>query len=87
MTQAGPTGADVPTGRAARELLEEADRLVGTARAVLDDHGRALDTARAALAPLLDTLVDRELAGIPLARLGDVTEGGCGSERWSRPVI
>ncbi|WP_371613131.1 DEAD/DEAH box helicase [Streptomyces clavifer] len=75
MTQAGPTGADVPTGRAARELLEEADRLVGTARAVLDDHGRALDTARAALAPLLDTLVDRELAGIPLARLGDVTEG------------
>ncbi|WP_406390513.1 DEAD/DEAH box helicase [Streptomyces sp. NBC_00887] len=75
MTQAGPSGADAPTGRAARELLEEADRLVTTARAVLDDHARAVDGARTALAPLLDSLVGRELAAIPLARLGDVTEG------------
>ncbi|WP_405812177.1 DEAD/DEAH box helicase [Streptomyces sp. NBC_01520] len=75
MAKAGPTGPDVPSGRAARELLQDADRLVGTARAVLDDHAGAVGAARTALAPLLDDLVDRELAGIPLARLGDVTEG------------
>ncbi|MFF5897384.1 DEAD/DEAH box helicase [Streptomyces argenteolus] len=74
MTQAGPTGR-TPTGRAARELLGNAQELAGTARTVLDDHHRAVEAARAALAPLLDSLVGTELASIPVARLADVTEG------------
>ncbi|MFJ8888412.1 DEAD/DEAH box helicase [Streptomyces sp. NPDC102402] len=74
MTQAGPTGA-APTGKAARELLDSAEALAATARAVLDDHRGAVEAARAALAPALDALVDAELASIPVSRLADVTEG------------
>ncbi|WP_069169799.1 DEAD/DEAH box helicase [Streptomyces griseus] len=75
MTQAGPTGAHAPTGREARELLDGARRLSAAAGAVLADHARAVEAAQAALAPLLDSLVGREIAGIPAARLGEVTEG------------
>ncbi|CAM5323072.1 DEAD/DEAH box helicase [Streptomyces atroolivaceus] len=74
MTQAGPTG-DVPAGRSARELLGDAEALAGSARAVLDDHRGAVESARAALAPLLDSLVDHGLAAIPVSRLTEVTEG------------
>ncbi|MFF2138960.1 DEAD/DEAH box helicase [Streptomyces sp. NPDC058193] len=74
MTQAGPTGA-VPTGRAARELLDDAEALAATARAVLDDHRGAVEAAHTALTPALDALVAAELASIPVARLADVTEG------------
>ncbi|MFB8031080.1 MULTISPECIES: DEAD/DEAH box helicase [unclassified Streptomyces] len=74
MTQAGPTGA-VPTGRAARELLDDAEALAATARAVLDDHRSAVEAAHTALTPALDALVAAELASIPVARLADVTEG------------
>ncbi|MFI2779865.1 DEAD/DEAH box helicase [Streptomyces sp. ALB3] len=74
MSQAGPTGG-VPTGRAARQLLESAQALAGTARAVLDDHRGAVGAARAALSPLLDFQVDLGLASIPVSRLSEVTEG------------
>ncbi|MFF9652397.1 DEAD/DEAH box helicase [Streptomyces sp. NPDC014622] len=75
MTEAGPAQAGAPTGRSARELLERAERLLGTARAVLTDHAGAVDAVRAALNPLLDGLVRRELSAIPVSRLKDVTEG------------
>lgn len=75
MTEAGATRTEAPTGRAARELFGRAERLLETARAVLADHGRAVDDVRAALDPLLDALVGRELAAIPVSRLKDVTEG------------
>ncbi|MFG2430995.1 DEAD/DEAH box helicase [Streptomyces sp. NPDC048590] len=74
MTQAGPRGG-TPTGRAARALLDEAGALASAARTVLDDHHGAVEAARAALAPLLDSLVDGELASIPVSRLTEVTEG------------
>ncbi|MFF2329455.1 MULTISPECIES: DEAD/DEAH box helicase [unclassified Streptomyces] len=75
MTEAGPAEARAPRGRAARELLEQAEQLLGTARTVLADHARAVDAVRAALAPLLDSLIRRELSAIPVSRLKDVTEG------------
>ncbi|WP_327349199.1 MULTISPECIES: DEAD/DEAH box helicase [unclassified Streptomyces] len=75
MTEAGPAEAGASTGRAARELLAQAERLLDMARAVLTDHARAIDAVHAALKPLLDSLIRRELAAIPIARLKDVTEG------------
>ncbi|MDQ0792726.1 DEAD/DEAH box helicase [Streptomyces sp. B1I3] len=75
MTQAAPTGAGAPTGRAIRELLDDARRLADAAGAVLADHAHAVEAVHSTLAPLLDSLVGRELAGIPAGRLGDVTEG------------
>ncbi|MEE1807398.1 DEAD/DEAH box helicase [Streptomyces sp. BE133] len=75
MTEAGPTEAGAPTGRDARELLAQAERLLDTARAVLADHARAVDAVHAALTPLLDSLIRRELSAIPVSRLKDVTEG------------
>ncbi|MFD5874771.1 DEAD/DEAH box helicase [Streptomyces sp. NPDC060322] len=74
MTQAGPAGA-APRGRAARELLDDAEALAATARAVLGDHIAAVEAAHAALTPALDALVEAELASIPVSRLADVTEG------------
>ncbi|MEW2162511.1 SNF2-related protein [Streptomyces sp. NPDC007084] len=56
-------------------LLAEAGRLYEAARGVLADHVRAVDAVRAALAPLRDELVARELESIPVSRLKDVTEG------------
>ncbi|MDV9199749.1 ATP-dependent helicase, partial [Streptomyces sp. Wh19] len=75
MTQAGAAEDGAPTGRAARELLTRAERLLETARAVPADHTRAVDAVHTALKPLLDSLVRRELATIPASRLKDVTEG------------
>ncbi|MFE3900072.1 DEAD/DEAH box helicase [Streptomyces sp. NPDC059153] len=75
MTEAGPTEAGALTGRDARELLAQAERLLDTARAVLTDHARAVDAVHTALAPLLDSLIRRELSAIPVSRLKDVTEG------------
>ncbi|MFG2626354.1 DEAD/DEAH box helicase [Streptomyces sp. NPDC048473] len=75
MTEAGPAEAGAPTGRAARELLVQAEQLLDTARAVLADHARAVDAVHTALTPLLDSLIRRELSAIPVSRLKDVTEG------------
>ncbi|MFE4798098.1 DEAD/DEAH box helicase [Streptomyces sp. NPDC056708] len=75
MTEAGPTEAGASTGRDARELLAQAERLLGTARVVLADHARAVDAVHTALTPLLDSLIRRELSAIPVSRLKDVTEG------------
>ncbi|GGT43303.1 DEAD/DEAH box helicase [Streptomyces atratus] len=75
MTEAGPTEAGAPTGRDARELLAQAERLLDTARAVLADHARTVDAVHTALTPLLDSLIRRELSAIPVSRLKDVTEG------------
>uniref|UniRef100_A0AAU3GLQ6 DEAD/DEAH box helicase n=1 Tax=Streptomyces sp. NBC_01401 TaxID=2903854 RepID=A0AAU3GLQ6_9ACTN len=69
MTRAGPTG------RAAREVIDDARTLVGAACALLDDHHGAVEAVRTTLAPVLDSLVALEQAAIPVARLADVTEG------------
>lgn len=75
MTDTGARTRPAATGRAARDLLAEAAALLGRARAVREDHTRAVDAVRAVLDPLLSSLVDRELAAIPVSRLKDVTEG------------
>ncbi|MFJ9682325.1 DEAD/DEAH box helicase [Streptomyces sp. NPDC101194] len=75
MTEAAPTEAGAPTGKAARELLAQAERLLDTARSVRADHARAVEAVHTALAPLLDSLIRRELSAIPVSRLKDVTEG------------
>ncbi|QKW08939.1 DEAD/DEAH box helicase [Streptomyces sp. NA04227] len=62
-------------GRQVAQLLDAAGALHAAARAVRTDHDRAREAVRTALAPVLDRLVAEELAGIPLARLRDVTEG------------
>ncbi|MFJ5888330.1 SNF2-related protein [Streptomyces californicus] len=78
---AGTTGAPaaagepVAVGAAARELLARAERLLAGARAVPADRAGAVDAVRTVLDPLLDSLVGRELAHIPVSRLKDVTEG------------
>ncbi|MGW8488995.1 DEAD/DEAH box helicase [Streptomyces sp. NPDC055886] len=71
----GGTGSPVPTGGAARELLARAERLLESARAVPADRANAVAAVRSVLDPLLDSLVGRELARIPVSRLKDVTEG------------
>ncbi|MFT9665949.1 DEAD/DEAH box helicase [Streptomyces rhizosphaericola] len=63
------------TGRAVRELLAEAEALLGRSAAVREDHARAVDAVRTVLDPLLSALVDQELTAIPVTRLKDVTEG------------
>ncbi|MFI2082353.1 DEAD/DEAH box helicase [Streptomyces rubiginosohelvolus] len=68
-------GSPVPTGGAARELLARAERLLESARAVPADRANAVAAVRSVLDPLLDALVDGELAHIPVSRLKDVTEG------------
>ncbi|MEV7234024.1 DEAD/DEAH box helicase [Streptomyces sp. NPDC051020] len=75
MTEAGATEAGARTGKSARELLAQAERLLDTARAVRADHARAVGAVHTALAPLLDSLIRRELSAIPVSRLKDVTEG------------
>ncbi|MFH9744034.1 DEAD/DEAH box helicase [Streptomyces anulatus] len=71
----GAAGSPVPTGGAVRELLARAERLLESARAVPADRANAVDAVRSVLDPLLDSLVGRELAAIPVSRLKDVTEG------------
>ncbi|MYT77817.1 Superfamily II DNA/RNA helicases, SNF2 family [Streptomyces sp. MnatMP-M77] len=71
----GTAASRVPTGGAVRELLARAERLLESARAVPADRGNAVDAVRSVLDPVLDSLVNRELAAIPVSRLKDVTEG------------
>ncbi|MFD3486368.1 DEAD/DEAH box helicase [Streptomyces sp. NPDC058665] len=72
---AGRERRPVPVGGGARAVLDRADRLLATARRVAADHAEVRDGVLKAVAPLRDALVRRELAGIPLSRLADVTEG------------
>ncbi|WP_274034796.1 DEAD/DEAH box helicase [Streptomyces sp. MMBL 11-1] len=71
----GAAESPVPTGGAVRELLARAERLLESARAVPADRRDAVAAVRSVLDPLLDSLVGRELAVIPVSRLKDVTEG------------
>ncbi|MCM2429337.1 DEAD/DEAH box helicase [Streptomyces sp. RKAG337] len=65
----------VPAGKGAREVLLRADALMAAARGVIADHDQARAAVRSALDPLKDELIRRELDGIPVSRLKDVTEG------------
>ncbi|MFF4570684.1 DEAD/DEAH box helicase [Streptomyces sp. NPDC001410] len=62
-------------GRGERDVVAGGARLYAVAQAVGDDHGRVVEAVRAALKPMLDEAVGRELDAIPVARLQDVTEG------------
>ncbi|MGP4112174.1 DEAD/DEAH box helicase [Streptomyces sp. 4N509B] len=61
--------------RGDREVLAEGERLRVAARAALEDHERARAAVRRAYDALREPLVRRELRGIPLARLREVTNG------------
>ncbi|MFD6548787.1 ATP-dependent helicase, partial [Streptomyces sp. NPDC058398] len=62
-------------GRGERDTVAGGARLYEAAQAVVDDHARAVEAVRAALKPIHDEAVERELDAIPVARLQDVTEG------------
>ncbi|GAB2724734.1 DEAD/DEAH box helicase [Streptomyces bullii] len=62
-------------GRAEREVAGRGVRLAEAAARVAEDHARAVGAVREALRPIHDGLAERELTGIPVARLRDVTEG------------
>ena len=62
-------------GRGEREAVARGARLGEAARAVVGDHGQAVEGVRAALRPIHDAAVKRELDAISVARLQDVTEG------------
>ncbi|MFF9406825.1 DEAD/DEAH box helicase [Streptomyces anandii] len=62
-------------GRGEREAVARGVRLCDAARAVGGDHERAVEAVRAALRPLQDAAVRKELDAIPVTRLQDVTEG------------
>ncbi len=68
-------GVPVPVGGAVRALLSAAEALLASARQVLADHHSAREAVRAALAPLREELVGRELETVPVSRLKDVTQG------------
>ncbi len=65
----------VPTGRQARAVLSRAAGLLAAARTLAAEHERLRDAVREAVGALREELVGRELRGIPVARLKDVTEG------------
>ncbi|MFJ8492325.1 DEAD/DEAH box helicase [Streptomyces sp. NPDC094038] len=56
-------------------MVARGARLAEAARNVAGDHGGAVEAVRAALTPIHDAAVRRELDAIPVARLQDVTEG------------
>ncbi|MER7570768.1 DEAD/DEAH box helicase [Streptomyces sp. NPDC126514] len=62
-------------GRGEREAVARGARLYEAAQAVGADHCRAVEAVRAALKPIHDAEVARELDAIPVARLQDVTQG------------
>lgn len=64
-----------PVGRGERDVVARGTRLYEAARNAVADHGRAVEAVRAALTPIHDAAVKRELDAIPVARLQDVTEG------------
>ncbi|MEU0954636.1 DEAD/DEAH box helicase [Streptomyces niveus] len=70
-----PVRAQVPLGSGARAVLDRADRLLAAARRVADDHTDVRNGVLKAIIPLRDALVRRELEGVPVSRLADVTEG------------
>ncbi|MEV5999085.1 DEAD/DEAH box helicase [Streptomyces griseomycini] len=62
-------------GRGERDTVVRGARLYEAAQALAGDHGRAVEAVRAALGPIHDAAVQRELDAIPVARLQDITEG------------
>ncbi|NEA50412.1 ATP-dependent helicase, partial [Streptomyces sp. SID10815] len=62
-------------GRDGREWVGRAGRLGEGAGGVVGDHERAVGAVRAALEPLRDAVVRRELDALPVGRLSEVTEG------------
>ncbi|HEY3483639.1 MAG TPA: DEAD/DEAH box helicase [Streptomyces sp.] len=70
----GGRGAE-RVGRAERETVAAGARLYAAAQALAGDHRNAVEAVRAALKPIHDAAVRRELDAIPVARLQDVTEG------------
>lgn len=52
-------------GRGERDMVARGARLSEAARAVVGDHARAVEAVRAALKPLHDAAVQRELEAIP----------------------
>jgi superfamily II DNA or RNA helicase len=64
-----------PVGKDVRALLLRADALLTAARTVITDHDQVRADIQGALSPMRDELVRRELDGIPISRLKDVTEG------------
>ncbi len=62
-------------GRGERDTVAGGARLYEAAQAVVGDHARAVEAVRAALKPIHDAAVERELDAIPVTRLQDVTEG------------
>ncbi|MEU2772686.1 DEAD/DEAH box helicase [Streptomyces sp. NPDC007162] len=62
-------------GRGEREAVARGTRLCEAARNVVADHDGAVAAVRAALTPIHDAAVRRELDAIPVTRLQDVTEG------------
>ncbi|WP_329423627.1 DEAD/DEAH box helicase [Streptomyces sp. NBC_01268] len=62
-------------GREERDAVARGVLLSEAAQAVVDDHARAVEAVRAALEPLHDAAVKRELDAIAVSRLQDVTEG------------
>ncbi|MDX6744392.1 DEAD/DEAH box helicase [Actinocorallia sp. A-T 12471] len=58
-----------------RAILDTTGRTHAIARGLLDEHDRALAEIHSALAPLREDKARAELAGIPVTRLKDVTEG------------
>ncbi|WP_433893887.1 DEAD/DEAH box helicase [Streptomyces sp. CA-111067] len=57
------------------DVLARADRLRGAAATLIADHDLAKAAVAAAVEPLLDERVARELDGMPVARLRDATRG------------
>ncbi|MFI0900241.1 DEAD/DEAH box helicase [Streptomyces sp. NPDC020983] len=74
MRAGGRRGAG-DVGRGERDVMAGGARLHESARAVAGDHRNAVEGVRAALEPLHEAAVRRELDAIPVARLQDVTEG------------
>ncbi|GAA3642367.1 DEAD/DEAH box helicase [Streptomyces chitinivorans] len=62
-------------GRGERDTVTRGARLREAAQDVVGDHGKAVGAVRAALEPIHEAAVKRELDTIPVARLQDVTEG------------
>ncbi|NJP44571.1 DEAD/DEAH box helicase [Actinacidiphila epipremni] len=58
-----------------KQRLREGWELREAARAVVGDHGAAVGEARRAYGVVRDEAAGRELGGMPVARLKDVTEG------------
>ncbi|MET8134629.1 DEAD/DEAH box helicase [Streptomyces sp. NPDC005251] len=71
----GGRGGAGNVGRGERDTVARGARLLEAARTVVGDHGTAVEAVRAALKPIHDAAVKRELDAIPVARLQDVTEG------------